>query len=175
VEAQNTVELNGTIRFDELTRVVYFCTLSRQGLVAAVFVVAMILLASPVSDWASVQKDIWMIPLLIYFVVVGVAPYWKLRNAFASQSYMRESVTYVFGPETVARTSASLSWDVRWNVIKRIQETKSFFLLYQGKAAIVVPKRFFQSPDQMESWRQLAVECVATSRIEKAGVLGGLC
>ena len=54
-----------------------------------------------------------------------------------------------------------------------VRETKSLFLLYLApRRAVIVPKRFFESPEQMEQWRQLVLAAVAPKKIEKPGLIG---
>jgi YcxB-like protein len=43
-----------------------------------------------------------------------------------------------------------------WNAYQRVRETRDLFLLYaQSNFAIIVPKRCFSSPDEIERYRQI--------------------
>lgn len=117
-----------------------------------------------------------IIVLLFWALFMGVMPYRNARKQFATLSYLGEPVTYVFTSETISGTGTSASWSTAWNALKVLRETNSLFLLYHGPcAAVIVPKRFFQSPAEMEKWRQLVLACVAPKPIEKPGIVGRWC
>jgi hypothetical protein len=187
VQTESAVELHGTLSLPEVTRFQYFHTLRRSWTVAAVFAVILILLmaftaltliVNPEPDWRAMLMDAtpFTLFLLLWVLLIGVMPYRNARKQFATQSYLREPITYVFTSATVSATGASASWTLAWSVLKRVRETKSLFLLYHGpNIAMIVPKRFFQSPAEMEKWRQLVLESMATKRIEKPGVIGRWC
>ncbi|MGO9095579.1 MAG: YcxB family protein [Bryobacteraceae bacterium] len=60
--------------------------------------------------------------------------------------------------------------------LKTLRETKSLFLLYSmSNLAMILPKRLFQSPEQMKQWRQLVLAAIAPKKIEKPGLIGRWC
>jgi hypothetical protein len=57
-----------------------------------------------------------------------------------------------------------------------VRETKRLFLLYQVPyLATIVPKRWFESPEQIETWRQIALAGMGPKGIAKGGVVGRWC
>jgi len=144
-------------------------------IIALVPLLVLIAISNPVYVWHYIFTNApsFVIFLLFLALIMGFMPYRNARKQFAAQSFLREPITYVFTFETVSGTGPSASWSIAWNVLKRIQETRSLFLLYQGpNIAVIVPKRFFQSTAEMEKWREL---CVAHKRIDKPGVVGRWC
>ena len=98
------------------------------------------------------------------------------RKGLASQAYLREPITYAFTADTISGTSPSVQWTIGWSVVKRICETKSLFLVYQtSNAAVIVPKRFFQDPSEIDSWRQFVGAHLDSKRIEKPGFVARFC
>jgi hypothetical protein len=189
VQTESVVELHGTLGIAELKRFQYFHTLRRGWLIVVVVALVLILLllfpqfalissANPEYDWRAALTNAtpFIILLLFWALVIGVIPYRTARKQLAAQSYLREPITYVFTSETISGTGISASWSIVWNVLKRVQETESLFLLYHGpNIAVIVPKRFFQSPAEMERWCQLVLACIAPKRIEKPGLIGRWC
>jgi hypothetical protein len=187
VQTQSAFELNGTLDLADITRFQYFHTLRRTWPIAVFTALLMLLLvpilvlggiANPEPAWRTIFTNALPFFLLLAFCILflGVMPRRNARKQLAAQSYLREPITYIFTCETITGTGPSAHWSIAWNVLKRVRETKTLFLLYHApNIAVVVPKRFFQSPSEIEKWRQLVVTYVDAKRIEKPGVVGRLC
>ena len=170
-----------------MTQFQYFHTLRRSwpiavfaALVLILFVplLALAVTANPENDWHAVLTNAtpFILLLLFWIFMMGAMPYRNARKQLAGQSYLREPVTYVFNSETISGTGAGASSTFVWNHLKRVCETKSLFILYHGSNfGVIVPKRFFQNPAEMEKWRQLVLACVAPKRIESPGIVGRWC
>ena len=180
-------ELRGTLRLADVTRFHYFHTLRRTWPIGAIAALLLILLvpslvfaaiANPGSGWGTVLTN--AIPffglLLLWLLLLGVMPYFTARKQFAAQSYLREPVVYAFTPETISATGSSMRWSIAWNVVKRVRETKSLFLIYHAaNVAVIVPKSFFTSPSEMETWRQIVATHLGSKLIDKPGLVGRSC
>jgi hypothetical protein len=181
------IELNGTLGRADLTRFQYFHALRRTwpiailaALILILFVPALgfVYIAYPEFEWRTVITNAIPFALLLAFwiYVLGIMPYRHARKALATQSYLREPIDYIFTEETISGTGRSAQWSVGWNVMKRIIETKSLFLLYHhSNVAVVVPKRFFQSASEMDTWRQFAAMHMDSKQIDKPGFVARLC
>jgi hypothetical protein len=112
--------------------------------------------------------------VLLLVVASSVVNYRIARRQFAD--HLGELITTVFDSATIITTGTGVSSSVSWSVLKRIQETKSMFLLYHtASAAVMVPKRFFRSPEEIERWRQLVASCMDPKLIEKPSFVGRWC
>jgi hypothetical protein len=60
---------------------------------------------------------------------------------------------------------------MRWDLLKAIHETRSLFLLYHApNRAVVLPKRFFASPEELKGWRDFASRHVDAKRMHPPGL-----
>jgi hypothetical protein len=187
VQTQPAFELHGTFDIADMTRFQYFHTLRGLWPIAIFAVLVLILfvpllvltaVANPESDWRTVLTNAlpFFLLLLFWLFILGVMPLRNARKQLVTQSYLREPITYIFTSETISGTGPSMHWSTAWSVMKRIRETKSLFLLYHGpNIAVIVPKRFFQNPSEMENWRQLVMTSMDPKRIDKPGFVGRLC
>ena len=181
------LELGGTVDLADLTRFQYFHTLRRTWPIAILAALILILLvplvafaviANPDSDWRTVITNAlpFVLLLVLWLCLLGIMPYRNARKLLATQSYLREPITYIFTAETISGAGRSAQWSIAWSVVKRIRETKSLFLLYHNpNIAVVVPKRFFQSASEIEMWRQFVLTHMDSKRIDKPGFVARLC
>jgi hypothetical protein len=111
--------------------------------------------------------------LIVWIVVVaGIMPYQLARRQVAQQSELREPTTYTFTTDGIVGAGHRLSWRIDWGLVKRVRETNSSFIFYRGKQiAMVLPKRFFRSEADIETWRRLVAESLAPKEIESPGVI----
>jgi hypothetical protein len=143
-------------------------TAFRISLVAAASVLAVIVssVLRP-SRPSDVTGDVVFGGLFLGFWLVLI-PIWIGRSArqqFATQQLAQESHQATFSADGVALASASQSAQQLWRVFWRAIETPGAFYLYVStRAALVLPKRCFTSPEQMQRFRDL----VHTAMGEKA-------
>ena len=180
-------ELHGTLDRSDLTRFQYFHTLRRTWPVAVFVALILILvlplgalamIANPDSDWRPVLTNALPFVLLLVFwlFLLGGMPFRNARKALTTQGYLREPITYTFTDETISGTGPSIRWSIAWNVMKRIRETRSLFLLYHApNVAVILPKRFFQSSSEMDAWRQFVATYLDSKRIDKLSFVARLC
>ncbi len=134
--------------------------------------------ANPESEWAARLTNASPFALLIvlWLILLGIMPYRNARKAMASHAHLREPITYAFTVETISATSPSAHWSIAWDLVKRLSETKSLFLLYHApNMAVAVPKHFFQNTPELDSWRQFAAARLGSERIEKPGIVARFC
>jgi hypothetical protein len=187
VQSQSVVELRGTFMLADLVRFQYFHVFRRAWLVfvfiAFLAIVGLPLLAllrssDPEVSWWSVYKSAvpFVSLLLLWAFLIMLMPYRNARKQLAGQIYLREPVTMVFSPEAINSTGTGTSGSMAWSLLKHVRETKSLFLLYHAhNMAAIIPKRFFESPDEMERWRQLVAACVDPKLIERPSFIGRWC
>jgi hypothetical protein len=105
--------------------------------------------------------------------------WWADRSAkkeFAAELFLREVLTTLFTAEGISSEGTGISSRVAWNFVRKIRETKSLFVVhYSASAGLIVPKRFFRDPEEMERWRQLVASCVDSKLIEKPHFFGRWC
>jgi len=172
-------QLYGTLDLGDLARFQYFHTFRRTWPVAVVAVLILTLvmplstlaiIANPDSDLRPIFTNAlpFALLLVLWLFLLGAMPYRNARKALTAQNYLREPITYTFTDETISGMGPSARWSIAWNVIKRMQETRSLFLLYHApNVAVIVPKRFFQSAREMELWRQLVASYLDSKRIDR--------
>jgi hypothetical protein len=137
-----------------------------------------VVIADPDSDWRTVITNAlpFILVLVLWPCLLGIMPYRNARKLLATQSHLREPITYSFTDETISGTGPSAQWSIAWSLVKHIRETKSLFLLYHHpNIAIVVPKRFFQGASEMETWRQFVVTHLDSNRMDKPGFVARWC
>jgi hypothetical protein len=91
-------------------------------------------------------------------------------------AYSRGPLAQTFIAQGFSGSTSESSWNCAWSTLKFIGETRSLFLLYQlPYIAIIVPKRWFESAEQIETWRQIATAGIGSRGIEKPGLVGRWC
>jgi hypothetical protein len=189
VEGESAIELRGGLSFEDTMRFQYFQALRRiWWLVALVaillFIVAPVLLALFVNTYPPVVSWDWVLTnaapvaygLLAIMFLVLVAPYVCAKKQFAAQSQPPKILKVSFTSEGISSEGTGFSSKVAWTFVKTVRETESFFLLYySASAAMVVPKRCFNNPEEMERWRNLFGACVDPKVIERPSFAGRWC
>ena len=186
MQPQTGIEVSGTFSLADLTRFQYFHTLRRTWPIAVIAVLALVFLvpflgllavASLDPEWRTVFSNAFpfFALMLLWIVILGFMPYRNAKRQLASQNYLREPIAYIFTSETIGGAGPSIRRSIAWNVVRRIRETKSLFLLYHGpNIAVIVPKHFFKDSAAMVNWRQLVTASFSTG-IEKPGLVGRFC
>ena len=147
-------------------------------LILVVPLVALAIIANPDSGWRQVLTNAlpFFALLVLWLLLLGAMPYRNARQALTAQTYVREPITYTLTDETISAAGPSVRWSLAWNVMKRMCETKSLFLLYHApNLAVIVPKRFFQSASEMQAWRQFVSVHLDSKRIDKPNFVARLC
>jgi hypothetical protein len=179
--SQSVIEATGTFCIDDVARSKFLGVLGQSRLFPwIVAVVALLSIAFIAFETASGSAHGNTVPaaflIVIFVYFLSAATYRQLRDEFTVRRYFRDPVTYVFTPETIGMVGTGLSSTVAWSNLVRVRETASLFLLYIGpKGAVIVPKRFFQSPEEIEKWRQLVASSVDPKLIEKPSFFGRWC
>lgn len=171
------IELHGILTLADFARFHYFHHLRRIWpvlVVVLILCVAIIVLITVVPNPNLVANTR---PLLILFAIwvclLVVNPYLGARRQFAKQPYLREPLTQIFTVETISSSSASTSSQVKWNIVQNVRETSRLFLLYYAtNQALIVPKRFFSTPEQMDLWRRIVETGIGPRTICKPIFIG---
>jgi len=99
-----------------------------------------------------------ILALVAVLILCGllIFPYLRTRAAFRKSPYLTKLREYKFGSTGVKIQSDDVASECKWSLFKRIVETPTVFLLmYADHAAAYVPKRCFQSRDEIVRLRQL--------------------
>jgi hypothetical protein len=179
------VEVTGTLTLKDLTRFHYFHTNRRTWSISLlailyfpVWAAAGFLLPAVRNAWPDYFSDTLpvTIGLLLWLFAATVLPRRSARRMFVSQPYLQEPITYTFAPRTISCSSQSTDWNVDWNSLQVVRETKSMYLLYTSpSAALIVPKRFFRSRMLLQDWLFLVHEFAPDHAIERPGVVASRC
>jgi YcxB-like protein len=183
------IELHGTFTLSDFVRFHYFHTLRLCWWLLAIVAVFLLIVAPlflalfvntypPVVSWSSVEEGAvpFVAGCLVLTYALTVMPYQRAKKQYAAQNYLREPVRTSFAAEGISSEGSGISSKVVWSIVKQVRETKSLFLLYySANMALIVPKHFFEAPDQMDQWRQLVAASIDPKLIEKRGLVGRWC
>lgn len=175
VEQPTPIKMAGTLSVTDLTRFQYFHSL-RLTWPVAVLVAAVVLFLAPsmISRSAGISQSVKnVIPISVPFVMYAFLPMIFARRQYATQPGLRQPLTYTFGEKGYASQGPSASSKWTWDLVQAIRETKTLFVFNHGmEVAMILPKRFFSSSEQMESWRNLVSSHVPAKKIKGIGLLG---
>jgi hypothetical protein len=174
------VEVTGTYCLDDLRRFHYFTFWRRGWWLYILVAIPLVILAARAPGADSSTRFANALPfvalLFIYTIFYAVAPDLGAWNQLRKQAHLRDPVSYAFTPETIMIRGTGSSSTIAWSILFKVRETKSLFILYMGpNSGEVVPKRFFQSPDEMERWRALVGASMGAKPIEEPGFVGRWC
>ena len=180
MENDSVVELRGTLLLTDMVRFQYFHSFRRSWLLAAIVVCLVVGLALAAIVPGTRQVIGPGVPcallLLLWFAALTFAPYLNARKQYAALDRMRGPLALTYTMEGFSGTAPGTTWTNAWGNLKFLRETKSLFLLYQlPNYALIVPKRFFESPVQMETWRRMASRGIAPKGIDKSGLVARWC
>ena len=191
VADESAIELHGALTLAELTRFQYFHTWRRTWPLAIFIALIWLLLpilifaalaepssGTPDTSWRAVLTNAapFFVLMLLWTFIMGVLPYRNARKQLRAQPYLGEPMTHTFTTEKISASGASTSWSIGWSTVRRVTETKSLFITYHGlNLGVIIPKRLFQTPAQMDAWRKLIVAAAPPKRIDKPGVVGRWC
>jgi len=187
---EGILELHGALDRSDLLRAVYFGQLRRTWL-AALFLVSPFLLAAAaiavenllpessayrvtVSQGALRSTVPFVFIFVVWCLVSALMPLRRVTRMSAKLNFS-EPCTMVFTAASVRHSSPSSSAEVRWSVITEVCETRSLFLLFIGDSSILLPKRYFQSAEEMSAWRAITGAGIAPKKIRPPGMVARWC
>jgi hypothetical protein len=181
VEKRSDIEASGTFCINDLARSNFLGVLGQSRRFPWVVAVASILfVALTAFETFSGIAHGYAAPIalfvLIFVYVNSVKTFRGLRKDFDCRRYFRDPVKYVFTDETITTLGTGIRSAVVWASLVRVRETASLFKLYVGpRGFVIVPKRFFQSSEEIDKWRQLIASRVDPKLIAKPSFLGRWC
>lgn len=98
---------------------------------------------------------------LAVFIVLGLVlfPYLRLASLMRKVPGFRKPIKFVFSAEGLRFVSEDANGECKWSVfIQAIETRKSFVFSQTGHGGTYIPKRFFSSPADILSLRQLICE-----------------
>ncbi|NUU62932.1 YcxB family protein [Paenibacillus agri] len=94
----------------------------------------------------------------------------KSKRAFESDNQSKLPQSYVISDEGIRHQSDSGSGHVKWEEIYKIGETASLFAFFvSANQALILPKRFFQSEDDKQFFKELARKHMFSNRVKFKG------
>lgn len=181
MDAVSTFSVSGTQTLADRLRFVYFHSFRRMwwsvGL-ALLFALPMFVLsvvAYVLSPDRFGLRDVTSIGLVLAFwlLIFVVLPYRSAKRQMLTSASASHPMTYVFTPAGIQYKGAHASGEVAYPAVWKVRETKSLFCVYlNAAAAVLIPKRFFESPSQESEWRAFLEQRIAPKQIEKPGFWG---
>lgn len=99
--------------------------------------------------WLQLLFAVWMT------LLVPIFAYTSAKKGYASNSRIKESITYEFDGKWIAIKGESFETKLTWDKIYKVVEAKQFFLIYpQKKIANILPKKDMTGKDQL-SFREI--------------------
>jgi hypothetical protein len=102
-------------------------------------------------------------------------PILRVQRLWGTAKHVGEPSTLQFMEAGMRRTSPSSSSQFQWNVVTRVFETRTLFVIFVGEGNLLVPKRYFQSVDEMFAWRAVVEAGIAPKKIVKPGFVARHC
>jgi hypothetical protein len=185
------VEVHGTLGESELLRAAYFCQLRRTWLLPLLLLAPFLLAAAAivvqnlipessdfkisVSSGAMRNTMPFVFIFLVWCAFNAVMPILRVRKLCATVKHVIEPSTLVFTAAGVRERGESISSEFRWTGVMAVVETRTLFLIFNGQSITLVPKRYFQSPNEMSSWREIVEAGIAPQKIARPGVVARCC
>jgi hypothetical protein len=94
----------------------------------------------------------------------------KSRKAFESDNLAKQPQNYIISDEGIQYESESGEGQIKWEDIYKIGETGSLFAFFvSSNRALILPKRFFQSEEDKQFFKELARKHMFSSRVKFKG------
>lgn len=166
------LQVSGRVTVEDLARFQHAHSARTSGWIVVIFATVAIPVAVGVlldgssgsSDgtpgWAQVAKNAtpWGLMMLLWIVLIFVRPRFIAKKQISQQAVLQQPVTFSFTDESFGQSGPINSWSAQWAVLKRVRETRSLFVLYHGaNTGVVLPKRFFDTPGQIEQFRRIVL------------------
>lgn len=158
------LSLSGTLTLDDFIKYNYYHlnkTLKLYYIFC--FIVLFLVFQIPMSgNWLPIV--IWagfpslLLSSLLYYAVKKMKRHQAIKE-YRSDQLIKKSITYRFSEEEVIQVVRKSKNHFEWNDFLKAQEHVDMFLLYLSKnKAIVLPKRFFDSRNQLEHFRVIVLK-----------------
>ena len=118
------------------------------------------------DDAQEISKSalIWF-PAIILFIIVR--SYFRLKNAFYSNTKIQEEIIYTFTDEKVQTKGETFEGDFTWNTVFKVKELKDWFLIYQSAQTMNMIQKAKMEKDQISELRKIITENGAKAKLRK--------
>ena len=109
---------------------------------------------------------VFLLPLPLYIVYVSVFMPMTMRQRARSNPRMLAETSYGFGEDRISIKNQFRESELEWGALRECLETEHYFLLSMSADKPLfqfIPKRSFESADQMDAFRSLARRKVPVS------------
>ena len=101
-----------------------------------------------------------LVLVVLVLVVRFCVPYFAARSFVKKNPEKLGPTRHSIGHEGTSNEGLHGAGETKWSAFQRIRETKDLFLLYpQSNFAQIVPKRCFESLDEIQRYRQILRSC----------------
>ncbi|RZJ49471.1 MAG: YcxB family protein [Chryseobacterium sp.] len=118
------------------------------------------------DDAQEISKSalIWF-PAIILFIIVR--SYFRLKNAFYSNTKIQEEIIYTFTEEKVQTKGETFEGDFTWNTVFKVKELKDWFLIYQSAQTMNMIQKAKMEKDQISELRKIIIENSVKAKLRK--------
>ena len=115
------------------------------------------ILKPPTLSYSPFDSPLTFSVLVALAIIAGIyLPYLRIHEMFRKSPALRRSRRLIIGPNGLRIESEDATGEYKWPLFQEIQETKKSFLLKQTIAsATYIPKRCFQSPEDITQFKAL--------------------
>lgn len=169
------IDVCGTATVVDIVKFAYFGTFRRLWPVILLGLpILPINVAFFVAGDVSAGLNTGPLSLLVLFWIV--LPYLSAKRQATTRPFLCEPMKYSFDAEGVRVTAQNFSTSMTWAIVKRVQETKSAILLYEGSnIGRIIPKHFFQTDANLAACRDFIAACISPKHIARPGIVGRWC
>ena len=148
------LELNGQIKYEDYRNYILTQTF-KKPIYLVLFVVFILLIINLLISEAGIISQFMDNPLIfIVFGAVFLAPVITLiqiKKIYKTNKFFHEVLTYRINNEGICIKGKTVDSTQNWSHFYQIKETKSFFMLYQGKmVATILDKSMFNEEESEE-------------------------
>ncbi|WP_079478882.1 YcxB family protein [Halobacillus salinus] len=114
----------------------------------------------------GIAVGVSLIPASLTLITSKIALNHRSASEYKSDPTLRSAITYTFGEEAIKQEKGESTSYFGWNDILSVQEHRGMYLLYLSKyKAIVLPKRFFETEAQQDSFQDVVASHVDASKL----------
>ncbi|MBM7587638.1 hypothetical protein JOC86_004212 [Bacillus pakistanensis] len=171
MDENKEILISGTLNYKEFKK--YFRYHTRK-LVWGYFLFVVVLFLflfrdSMFEDWFSV-----VFTLVLSFILSGVFTLilmflmqMRVRKEYKSDQLIKNQITYRISDEGIHQKNGRSNAYFEWGNIISAHEHKELFLLYISKnKAVVLPKRYFNSSEEISSFKKVVGKNVLTKKVK---------